>query len=215
MYSEWPEKFEAHKLGAKIAWLGALTAESPFSFESITKYKCAKPPMGKTGKLSQFDDVACQYKATMDLKVIKFTNNCSRMTSEFDFLFLSYVRKDDFERAEGDTYISSTVKVSAEIGKDLKAGPLKVEAKIGAGLELEFGPQGIEDVTLIGEAKVGAGTGILDEDEKSGSPGIGIAGKDAFPTTVEAGVEGRISILSGKVSGSGTGILKSIKMAEW
>lgn len=216
MYSEWPEKFEAHKLEAKIAWLGALTAESPFSFESITKYKCAKPPVGKTGKLSKFDDVACQYNDTMDLKIIKFTNNCSRMTSEFDFLFLSYVRKDDFERAEGDTYISSTYKISAEAGKDLKAGPLKVEAKVGGGIEFEFGPQGIEDVVLIGEAKVGAGTGIMDEDDKSGSPGIGIGGKDAFPTTVEAGVEGRISIISGKGSVKGNiGTLKGIKITEW
>jgi tetratricopeptide (TPR) repeat protein/arsenate reductase-like glutaredoxin family protein len=206
MYSEWPEKFEAHKLEAKIAWLGALTPT--FSFKSITTYKCAMSPMGKTGKLSKFDDVACQYNDTLNLKIIKFTNNCSRMTSEFDFLFLRYVRKDDFERAEGDTYISSTYKISAEAGKDLKAGPLKVEAKVGAGIELEFGPQGIEDVTLIGEVKVGAGTGILDEDDKSGSPGIGIAGKDAFPTTVEAGVEGRISIISGKSTIEPSGIFK-------
>ena len=171
--------------------------------------------MGKTGKLSKFDDVACQYKSTMDLKVIKFTNNCSRMTSEFDFMFLEYVRKDDFERAEGDTYISSTYTISAEAGKELKAGPLKIEAKVGAGIEFEFGRQGLEDVILIGEAKVGVGTDVMDANEKSGSPGIGIAGKDAFPTTVEAGVKGRISINSGKVSVSGIGILENIKMAEW
>ena len=200
MYSEWPEKFEAHKLEAKIAWLGALSAESPFSFESITTYKCANPPIGKTGKLSKFDDVACPYNDTMDLKIIKFINNCSRMTSEFDFMFLGYVRKDDFERAEGDTYISSTYKISAEAGKDVKAGPLKMEAKVGAGIEFEFGQQGLEDVTLIGEVKVGAGTGILDEDKETDSPGIGIAGKDALPTTLEVGVEGRISIITGKSS---------------
>ena len=51
--------------------------------------------------------------------------------------------------------------------------------------------------------------------EEIGSPGIGIAGKDAFPTTVEAGVEGRISIISGKGSASGTGILKDVKITEW
>jgi tetratricopeptide (TPR) repeat protein len=216
MFSEWPEKFEAHKLGANIAWLGALTAESPFSFESITKYKCANTPMGKTGKLSKFDDVACQYNDTMDLKIIKFTNNCSRMTSEFDFMFLSYVRKDDFERAEGDTYISSTYKISAEAGKDLKAGPLKVEAKVAGGIELEFGRQGLEDVVLIGEAKVGLGTEVMDADETKDNPGIGIAGKDALPTTVEVGVEGRISIISGKGSVSViSNVFERIKMAEW
>ena len=215
LYSEWPEKFEAHKLEAKISWLGALCAESPFTFISITKFKCDTPPEAEAGKLSQFDDIACKYNDTMNLKIIKFINNCSRMTSKFDFMFLNYVRKDDFERAEGDTYISSTYKLSAEAGEDFKPGPLKIEAKIGGGIEFEFGRQGLEDVTLIGEIKVGAGTGILDEDEKTKSTGIGIAGKDAFPTTVEAGVEGRISIISGKGSVSGTGVLEDIKITEW
>ena len=45
--------------------------------------------------------------------------------------------------------------------------------------------------------------------------GIGVAGKDAFPTTVEAGVEGRISIISGRGSVDGSGILKDIKVTEW
>lgn len=137
------------------------------------------------------------------------------MSSEFDFMFLSYVRKDDFERAENDTYMSSTYKISAEVGVDKAAGPLKVEAKLAGGVELEFGREGIEDLLLIGEAKVGAGTNVLDENEETGSTGIGIAGKDALTTTVEAGVEGRISIITGKGSVSGTGVLKDIKMADW
>ena len=215
IYSEWPEKFEAHKLEAKISWLGALCAEPPLDFTSITEFKCATPPEAEAGKLSHFDDVACKYNDTMNLKIIKFINNCSRMTSKFDFMFLNYVRKDDFERAEGDTYISSTYKLSAEAGEDFKPGPLKIEAKIGGGIEFEFGRQGLQDVTLIGEIKAGVGTGILDEDEKTKSTGIGIAGKDAFPTTVEAGVEGRISIISGKGSVSGTGVLEDIKITEW
>ena len=213
-YTMWPEQFELAKVSAQIAWLTQIKDQRVF-FKDKSSWCTSVPKTKKPGTLQKFDDVACQYNATMDLKIIKFTNNCSRMTSEFDFMFLNYVRKDDFERAEGDTYISSTIKISAEAGKDLKAGPLKVEAKVGAGVELEFGRGGLEDVTLIGEAKVGAGTGIFDEDEKSGSPGIGIAGKDAFPTTVEAGVEGRISIITGKGSVSGTGVLKDIKMAEW
>ena len=181
------EQFEIIRLGFMIDWLKKLKEYRPLltagGYEFVAE--CVEKKDSKPGKLSHFDDIACQYNSKIDLKIIKFTNNCSRMTSEFDFMFLNYVRKDDFERAEGDTYISSTFKISAEAGKDLKAGPLKVEAKVGVGIELEFGPQGIEDVVLIGEAKVGAGTGILDEDDKSGSPGIGIAGKDAFPTTVE------------------------------
>lgn len=220
-YTMWPEQFEWAKIQAQINWLTSIQGQ-------VVKFKDKSPwcqniededeDKIKPFKLQAFDDVACQYKSKMDLIIIKFTNNCSRMTSEFDFLFLNYVRKDDFERAEGDTYISSTFKISVEAGKDLKAGPLKVEAKVGGGIELEFGRQGLENVTLIGEAKVGIGTGIMDEDE-SGSPGIGIAGKDAFPTTVEAGVEGRISINCGKgsIKGSvkGSGVFENITVLKW
>jgi hypothetical protein len=214
-YTMWPEEFELAKVIAKGKWLGAIVAGRGV-FKAKSHY-CIKGEELKPEKfkLQAFDDVACQYNATMNLRIVKITNNCSRMTSEFDFMFLSYVRKDDFERAEGDTYIGSTYKLSAEVGKELEAGPLKVEAKVGGGIELEFGSLGLEDVVLIGEAKVGAGTGALDEKEETGSPGIGIAGKDAFPTTVEAGVEGRISIISGKGSASGTGILKDVKITEW
>ncbi|WP_298390536.1 hypothetical protein [Hydrotalea sp.] len=215
-YTMWPENFELAKVQAKMSWLSLLVNQNPrFKDKNGWCQDKIDSAEGKPFKLSKFDDIACQYKATMDLKIIKFTNNCSRMTSEFDFMFLNYVRKDDFERAEGDTYIGSTLKVSVEAGKDQKAGPLKVEAKIGGGVELEFGRTGLEDVALIGEAKVGAGTGIFDEDEETDSPGIGIAGKDAFPTTVEAGIEGRISLISGHGEMGGSGILKGMKITEW
>jgi tetratricopeptide (TPR) repeat protein len=216
MYIQWPEMYEASKLSFQMGWLGALTqgkadVNGPvysFPFVSITEFVCKKQEKepGET-KLQKFDDVACQYNDTMDLKIVKIANNCSRMTSEFDFMFLNYVRKDDFERAEGDTYIGSTIKVSAEAGKGASAGPIKVEAKIGAGIELELDREGVKDVILIGELKVGAGTSVLDEykappkDSKAfDRDGIGIAGKDAIPTTVEVGLEGRISIITGKVS---------------
>jgi tetratricopeptide (TPR) repeat protein len=208
-------QFDLIVLEFKITWLKKIKEYRPLLSSGYEYLECAKDNKAKPEKLSHFDDVACQYNDTMNLKIIKFTNNCSRMTSEFDFMFLGYVRKDDFERAENDTYMSSTYKISAEVGVDKSAGPLKVEAKLAGGVELEFGRGGIEDVLLIGEAKVGAGTNVLDENEETGSTGIGIAGKDAFPTTVEVGAEGRISIITGKGSVTGTGILKDIKMADW
>jgi hypothetical protein len=215
-YTMWPENFELAKVLAQLTWLNSIKSQQvTFKDKSGWCQDQNEEEEIKPFKLQAFDDVACKYNSEMDLKIIKFTNNCSRMTSEFDFMFLNYVRKDDFERAEGDTYISSTIKISAEAGKELKAGPLKVEAKVGGGVELEIGRQGLEDVVLIGEAKVGIGTDVMDANEKTDNPGIGIAGKDAFSTTKEAGVEGRISIISGKGSVSGTGVLKDIKMSEW
>lgn len=230
LYIQWPDMYEASKLSFQMGWLGALKDgpgisgfASGYPFVSITEYVCnaqAKQPQ-KT-ELKKFDDINCKYNDTTDLKIMTFYHNCSRMTSKFNMTFIEYTRYDDFERAEGDTYTGCTIKISAEAGKDLKAGPLKVEAKIGVGVELELDINGVKDVNLVGEIKVGAGTHVLDEykgpvEEKGiyDREGIGIAGKDAFPTTVEIGAEGRISIFSGHVKVTGSGVLKDMKVAEW
>jgi tetratricopeptide (TPR) repeat protein len=229
LYIQWPEMYDVYNLSYQMGWLGVLQKgdlsgfASGYPFVSITNYVCVKEDKDpRITKLQKFDDVACQYNDSIDLKIMKIKNNCSRMTSEFDFMFLSYVRKDDFERAEDDTYTGSTIKISAEAGKDLKAGPLKVEAKIGAGVEFEFDREGVKDVNLIGEIKVGAGTHVLDEykappgkSDALDRDGIGIGGKDAFPTTIEIGAEGRISIITGHGRIVGTGVLKDIKITQW
>src|SRR5690606_25620438 len=96
-------------------------------------------------KLQNFDDVHCEYNSETDLGVVKFSSNCSRLTSTFNIKFLQYTRTDDFERAEGDTYINSTIKISAEkgLGDKIEKGPLKVEAKIGAAMEIEMNRRGV------------------------------------------------------------------------
>ena len=72
------------------------------------------------------------------------------MYTKLDLKFVEYTRYDDFERAEGDTYMKSTIKISAEIGKGKNAGPLKVEAKAGVGVEVEMDRTGVKDISLIG-----------------------------------------------------------------
>jgi hypothetical protein len=137
------------------------------------------------------------------------------MTSKFNLKFIEYSRFDDFERAEGDTYISSTVKVSVEKGFDRmkwEKGPIKVEAKVGASIEFEFDREGVKDVTLSAEAKVGAGHNTYDTGLEEGGS---IGGKDVIDTTIEIGVEGRISIISGHGRIGGTGKLEGIKITEW
>lgn len=137
------------------------------------------------------------------------------MTSKLNVKFIEYTRYDDFERAEGDTYTGSTIKVSVEKGFDKlkwEKGPLKLEAKVGASVELELDRGGIKDVTLSAEAKLGAGHNTYDEGlEKEGS----IGGKDVIDTTIEVGVEGRVSLISGHGRVGGTGKLEGIKITEW
>jgi hypothetical protein len=224
MYIQWPEMFEVRKLNFQLAWLSALRNGASglgngfgLPFESITRYVCNETNDEDLGnnKLQNFDDVACQYKSKLNLGYMTIENNCSRMTSKLSLPFLEYTRKDNFERAEGDEYESSTIKISAEKGfDDLKfdKGPLKVEAKIGAGIELEMDRSGVKDVSLIAEAKIGAGTNVLDEGlEEHGN----IAGKDMVDTTVEVGVEGRVSLISGHGQMGGSGKLEGIKIIEW
>lgn len=223
MYIQWPDMFEVMKVDLQVQWLGVLKGgffhgsyENNYPYVSITKYVCQAPPEGSgSTKLQKFDDVACQYNNTLDLKLMTITNNCSRMESKLDLKFIEYTRFDDFEREEGDTYMGSTLKLSVEKGFDAakaEAGPLKVEAKVGASVEMEFDREGVKDVILSAEAKVGAGHNTLDKGLEEGGS---IGGKDVIDTTVEAGVEGRISLISGHGTVTGTGVLSHVKITSW
>lgn len=208
-YTQWEDEFEVTKLRAKTMWLSSLREFAPIFYGPSIFCQNKEEEKPKSNKLSEFDDVACKYNDTLDLEVIEFINNCSRMKSRLKLKFFEYERLDDFNRAEGDTYIGSTVKVSAEKGiSKLEKGPLKVEVKVGASVELEFDRGGIKDVRVGVEAKVGAGHNTYDDglDEQGN-----IAGKDVVDTTIEAGVEGKISIISGKGTFDGTGILNRTK----
>lgn len=197
-------------------WLSKLREYQPLLSSGYENLVCTEKKGAKHGKLSEFDVVACNYNDTMDLKVIAFYHNCSRMTSKFNVKFIEYTRYDDFNRAEGDTYMSSSIKISAEKGFDklkFEKGPIKIEAKIGGSIEMEFDREGLKDINLAVEAKAGIGHNTYDDglEEAGGS----IGGKDIVDTTIEIGVEGRISILSGKGSVKGTGKLENIKLIEW
>ena len=208
-------QFDLVVLDFQIGWLRKLREHQPLLQSEFEDLKCAKDEDAQPGKLSDFDVVACNYNDTMDLKVITFYQNCSRMTSKLNLKFVEYTRYDNFTRAEGDTYVGSTIKVSVERGfKDLKGdfGPIKVEAKVGASVEMEFDREGIKDITIGLEAKAGGGVNLIDEALEKEEASIG--GKDLIDTTVEIGIEGRISILSGKVSIKGSGVFENITVIE-
>ncbi|HEY6062165.1 MAG TPA: hypothetical protein VIV35_01075, partial [Chitinophagaceae bacterium] len=190
-------QFNLVLLDFQTGWLQKLREYQPLLYSEFENLECAKDENAEPGKLSDFDVVHCNYNDTMDLKVITFYQNCSRMTSKLNLKFAEYTRYDNFNRSEGDTYTGSTIKVSVEKGfEELKGevGPVKVEAKVGASIEMEFDREGIKDINLGLEAKAGAGHNLMDKGlEEEGSVG----GKDLIDNTVEIGVEGRISILSG------------------
>jgi hypothetical protein len=209
-------QFNLVVLEFQTGWLSKLREYQPLLYSEFEDLECAKEEDAQPGKLSDFDVVACNYNDTMDLKVIAFYQNCSRMTSKLNLKFVEYTRYDNFTRAEGDTYTGSTIKVSVERGfEELKweKGPLKVEAKVGASIEMEFDREGIKDINLAVEAKAGAGHNVLDKGLEKEEASIG--GKDLIDNTVEIGIEGRISILSGKGSIKGTGKFENITVMNW
>lgn len=207
MYSEWPEKFEAYKAAAKISWLGALGAEPPITFESITQYKCAPAAQGKSGKLANFDDVACKYHSEITLFIGKMKSDCSRFTTEVDFGALKLGLKQDMDKDNfSDQFMSCSVEIGAKVGKDVKMGPLSVEASAGARVGIEIDRTGVKDVYITGGVKAGAGTNIIgDAAEAMGTPSSAL-GQGVSDLSLDGGVEGKISLVSGKGSIYGTGI---------
>ncbi|MFN8253383.1 MAG: hypothetical protein U0V75_16055 [Ferruginibacter sp.] len=209
MFAAWPEMFEAHKLEAKISWLGVLDADDGISFESITQFKC-KPPVQKGGgKLAQFDDVACKYHSEITLGFGKMKSDCSRFTTEVDLGAVKLGLKQDMDKDNfADQFMSCSVEVGAKVGKDVKMGPLTVEASAGARIGLEIDRSGVKDVYVTGGVKAGAGTNMIgNASEAAGTP-ASMLGLGASDISVDAGVEGKISLVSGRGSIYGTGIFQ-------
>ena len=209
LYSEWPEKFEAHKLEAKITWLGALSAESPFDFISITEFKCTKAALAKAGKLTQFDDVACKYHSELILPLGKMKMDCSRFTSELDLSVIKLGLKQDMDKETfADQFMGCNVEIGAKVGKDVKLGPLGVEVSAGARIGIEIDRTGVKDVYVTGGVKAGVGTTIIGEASEALDTPSSMMGRGVSDLSIDGGIEGRISIISGKGSIYGTGIFE-------
>lgn len=225
LYMMWPDEFQVAKYDYQIEWLnflkkgfGAPAYGSGYPFVSITlnEYSCNNDfkDEPELTKLQKFDDVHCEYHSKLDWEFMKITNDCSRMTTEIDVDFFAYTRKDDFERAEGDTYVSSTIKISAKkkLGTDKDLGPVKIGAEAGVGVEIERDRKGTKEVTIVGRVNVTATTDVLD----NGAPGQdGAPGKDYIERSISIGVEGRISIMSRQVGVSGTGVLSGVTITKF
>jgi hypothetical protein len=199
MYTNWPEMFEVIKLEAKISWLKTLHADAPANFELITDFICIKKESeNKVSKLAEFDDVACKYHSEMNLGAFKMKSDCSRMTTELDAKFVKLNLKQNMDKETfGEQFMNCTVQVKGElgIGDKVKLGPLEAGAKVEAGVEVEIDRTGVKDISLI--AGVKGGIGVKNEEGK-----VKIGG---------AGAETKISLISGKSSVKGTGMLKMIK----
>jgi tetratricopeptide (TPR) repeat protein len=215
-YTAWPEDFELEKVIAKRKWLMAISAQKVILDVIDGRIYCQdnEEDKPKSTKLAEFDDVACNYHSVLSLPVGTIKIDCSRITTELDIGFLKLGLKQNMDKLTfGDQFISATVEAGVEVGKETKLGPLTVGATGGARVGIEIDRTGITDVYIVGGVSAGVSTTVISDATKAlemstSELGTSLPVKDI---SVEAGVEGRISIISGKGSMGGTGILKGIK----
>ena len=125
------------------------------------------------------------------------------MTTELDLKVIKLGLKQDMDRETfGDQFMSCSVEVGVGTGAGVNTGPLKAEASIGASLAAEFDRTGLTDVIVKTSAGVSAGTDIIS--------GGSIAGVGVSVLSVDVGVKGQISLISGKSSAESTGLLDGV-----
>jgi hypothetical protein len=198
-FIQWPDQFEVTKLSYELGWLRAI---SDAHFESITQYKCeVKAPPKPGGKLAEFDDVHCEYHSEFKTVVGTIKTDCSRMTTELDLKFIKLGLKQDMNKETfNDQFMSCSVEMGVSAGAGIKNGPLKAEASIGAAVGAEFDRSGLKDIVVKVNAGVSAGTDVID--------GGSMAGVGISDLSADAGVQGQVSLISGKSSAESTGLLQ-------
>jgi hypothetical protein len=136
-------------------------------------------------------------------------SDCSRFTTEIDLGFIKGGLKQDMDKETfADQFMSCNVEVGAKVGRDVKFGPVTVEASAGARVGFEIDRSGVKDVYVVGGVKAGASSNIISEaSEALGTP-ASMMGQGVNDVSLEGGIEGRISIISGRGSIYGTGIFE-------
>ncbi|MFT3822885.1 MAG: hypothetical protein QM731_03150 [Chitinophagaceae bacterium] len=190
-------QFEAAKIASKKEWLGALSASR---YISTNRYgKCATPQdKGSRYKLSDFDDMHCSFVSTLDFIVYKQTVQCGKMSVEFDAGKLKGNFNFSSDNTGKDRFVKGTLEATM-IDKEISAGkgPLQAGASVKAGMGMEFSSRGVEDVYVTGEASVKAGSNTVSDP----------AGVVSDPS-VNITISGRMSLISGSVSGNISGFGK-------
>jgi tetratricopeptide (TPR) repeat protein len=199
-YTMWPEDFEVAKVNAKLRWLNSIHGQYPAFHNSSSFCQAADSAKSASTKLAAFDDVHCMYHSELTTPVGTIKTDCSRVTTQLDLKFLKLGLKQDMDKETfGDQFMSCSVEVGAGVSVGSKAGPIKAEASVSGALGLEFDRTGLKDVIVKGSAGVSAGSDII----KDGS----MAGSGVSDVSLEVGMQGQVSIISGISSVGGTGLL--------
>ncbi|MGB8191978.1 MAG: hypothetical protein WCF67_08670, partial [Chitinophagaceae bacterium] len=174
--------------------------------------------LGKPFRLQAFDDVHCEYHSSLSTPVGTIRTDCSRITTQLDLKFIKLGLKQDMEKETfSDQFMNCSIEVGAGISLgDKHLGPLKAEASIGGALALEFDRTGLTDVIVKGAAGISVGTDAINIGSDGAGVKVGTDVKDddagdvgaIKDLQIEIGVKGQVSLISGKASFGGTGVLE-------
>lgn len=218
--------FKMIQLKYQIFWLNKNKELQPVDMSTYygSCKECAEKEDGKPGKLSDFDDVACNYRAVVDLIVVKYEMNCSHTIITHYGTF-----QDVIEKEIGNKYVGGSIKTHVHVTAKDKLGPIGIEGSIGVDIEqtldekrnvtdwkgtvkagveasagitegpaqlggklseeaeMEFGPNGVEEVIITHSAEATAGL---------------------HNQSVTIGTQEKISLISGQASRTYSGALK-------
>lgn len=176
------EEFQLTVLKAQIEWLGAFAASGVPSDGDIgiaVNADCLRRKQeARGGALTNFNDVHCQYHSELHLGIGSIITDCDRMVSTLGVGPVNLGLNQDMAQGTDffDSFVSCNVEVSAGKSVGANVGPLSVEVGAEAGLGVEIGRDGIQDVYVTGKIEATA----MD--------------------VVGSGAEGRMSLMSGSSS---------------
>lgn len=209
-----PQEFEAEVLRYQMQWLSALLKGTYIGYYEqgsikVTAGNCVYEKKGKQGgKLQEFRPLNCTV-SELSLPIGNIRIECGKMTSSLSLGPVKFGLMQDMNQAGNyenflDDFKSCNIEITA--GKkfgETKLGPVSAEIGAEAGIGMEIGRNGIEDVYVTAGAKAGVGTHVMDAlekqfDDKYSSEGIGVSDR-----SISVGAEARVSLISGKSSFSG------------
>lgn len=192
-YTNWHEEFELIKVQMKIRWINIIKNQivrfkpkGPFCTDKADK----KEP---SNKLSEFDDVACQYHSSIDLGVWEFSSDCRYFTGKLKLGKLNYTRKIDSD--DHDRLVAATLEIKAGAKAGLEKGPVQAQIKAEINAMLEWNDKEITNWEISSEVNVKAGAKLGNE-----SKSIDIAGAKA---TIGMNSSGRVQ---------GNGLLQNLSL---
>ena len=165
----------------------------------------------RLGKLPDFDELHCDYHDVFYLPGWKFTSECNRMKTECNLVVIKCEMEDNFNTREWKGTVE--LGISKSIGKEM--GPLSAEAKVEAGMFLEWSNEGFSDAGLSAGVKTELGISTPEEIGEMLKTETETADKISYgslhlPSAGLASAEIKIGINSG-IKAEGGGILHGLE----